>query len=93
MIQPVGQPPRRRPSGARFRGIHLAPQPRIGGGFYRRRQFVKAFAEELIEPAGAAGLAGLRTLAPKLEGKRVGIVLSGANVDSTTLQRVLSGEL
>ena len=47
----------------------------------------------LIEPAGAAGLAGLRTLAPKLEGKRVGIVLSGANVDSTTLQRVLSGEL
>ncbi len=47
----------------------------------------------MVEPAGAAGLAGLRKLAPKLEGKRVGIVLSGANVDSTTLQRVLSGEL
>ena len=47
----------------------------------------------MVEPAGAAGLAGLRVLAPKLEGKRVGIVLSGANVDSRTLQRVLSGEL
>lgn len=47
----------------------------------------------MVEPAGAAGLAGLRTLAPKLGGRRVGIVLSGANVDSQTLQRVLSGEL
>ena len=46
----------------------------------------------MVEPAGAAGLAGLRTLAPKLEGKRVGIVLSGANVDSSTLRRVLAGE-
>lgn len=47
----------------------------------------------MVEPAGAAGLAGLRVLAPKLEGKRVAIVLSGANVDSRTLQKVLSGEL
>ena len=47
----------------------------------------------MVEPAGAAGLAGLRKLAPQLEGKRVGIVLSGANVDSATLQRVLSGDV
>jgi threonine dehydratase len=47
----------------------------------------------MVEPAGAAGLAGLRKLASRLEGKRVGIVLSGANVDSQTLRRVLSGEL
>ena len=47
----------------------------------------------MIEPAGAAGLAGLRKLAPKLEGQRVGIVISGANVDAATLQRVLSGAL
>lgn len=46
----------------------------------------------MVEPAGAAGLAGLRTLAPQLEGKRVGIVLSGANVDADTLRRVLAGE-
>jgi threonine dehydratase len=47
----------------------------------------------LVEPAGAAGLAGLVTLAPQLEGKRVGIVLSGANVDSATLQRVLANQV
>jgi len=47
----------------------------------------------MVEPAGAAGLAGLRKLAPKLEGKRVGVVLSGANVDSSTLRRVVSGEV
>ena len=47
----------------------------------------------MVEPAGAAGLAGLRKLAPQLEGKRIGIVLSGANVDSATLQRVLRGEV
>jgi threonine dehydratase len=45
----------------------------------------------MVEPAGAAGLAGLRKLVSSLEGQRVGIVLSGANVDSATLQRVLSG--
>lgn len=47
----------------------------------------------MIEPAGAAGLAGLRKLAPKLEGERVGIVISGANVDAGTLRRVLSGDV
>jgi threonine dehydratase len=47
----------------------------------------------MIEPAGAAGLAGLRKLAAKLEGQRVGIVISGANVDAATLQRVLSGSI
>jgi threonine dehydratase len=47
----------------------------------------------MVEPAGAAGLAGLRKLSSKLEGKRVGIVLSGANVDSATLRRVLSEEV
>ena len=47
----------------------------------------------LVEPAGAAGLAGLRKLASKLEGQRVGIVLSGANVDAATLRRVLSREV
>jgi threonine dehydratase len=47
----------------------------------------------LIEPAGAAGLAGLRKLAPQLQGQRVGIVLSGANVDAGTLRKVLAGEL
>jgi threonine dehydratase len=47
----------------------------------------------MVEPAGAAGLAGLRKLAPQLEGKRVGIVISGGNVDALTLRRVLAGEV
>jgi threonine dehydratase len=47
----------------------------------------------LVEGAGVAGLAGLRKLAPKLAGQRVGIVFSGGNLDAATLRRVLSGEL
>ena len=47
----------------------------------------------LVEGAGAAGLAGLRVLAPRLAGKRVGIVLSGGNVDVGTLKRVLNEEI
>jgi threonine dehydratase len=43
----------------------------------------------LVEPAGAAGLAGLRKLTAKVAGQRVGIVLSGANTDALTLRRVL----
>ena len=43
----------------------------------------------LTEGAGAAGLAGLIKLAPRLNGQRVGVVLSGANVDLETLRRVV----
>ena len=45
----------------------------------------------LAEGAGAAGLAGLLKLREKLAGKRVGIVLSGSNIDRATLRRVLDG--
>lgn len=47
----------------------------------------------LVEGAGAAGLAGLLRLREQLAGKTVAIVLSGANIDAATLRRVLSGEL
>lgn len=47
----------------------------------------------LVEGAGAAGLAGLLKLRERLAGQRVGIVLSGANVDTTTLRRVLARDL
>lgn len=47
----------------------------------------------LVEPAGAAGLAGLRSLAPRLAGKRVGIVLSGGNIDEATLRRVIQRDI
>jgi threonine dehydratase len=44
----------------------------------------------LVEPAGAAGLAGLRKLTAKVAGQRVGVVLSGANVDASTLRQILT---
>jgi threonine dehydratase len=47
----------------------------------------------LVEGAGAAGLAGLRKLAPELAGQRVGIVISGGNIDEATLRRVVDGEI
>jgi len=47
----------------------------------------------LSEGAGAAGLAGLVKLRRELAGKRVGVVLSGGNVDLATLRRVVNREL
>lgn len=47
----------------------------------------------LVEGAGAAGLAGAMRLAGRLRGKRVGIVISGGNVDDATLRRVLNREI
>jgi threonine dehydratase len=47
----------------------------------------------LVEGAGAAGLAGLLKLRDALAGKRVGIVLSGGNIDRATLRRVIDGEI
>ena len=47
----------------------------------------------LVEGAGAAGMAGLMHLRQKLAGKNVGIVISGGNIDQTTLRRVVNNEL
>jgi threonine dehydratase len=46
-----------------------------------------------VEGAGAAGLAGLLALRQQLIGRKVAIVLSGANIDRETLRRVLSHEI
>jgi threonine dehydratase len=47
----------------------------------------------LVEGAGAAGMAGLLALRERLAGQRVGIVLSGGNVDERTLTRVMNGDV
>lgn len=47
----------------------------------------------LVEPSGATGLAGLRALAPQLEGQTVAIVLSGANVDTERAARILAASI
>lgn len=47
----------------------------------------------LVEGAGAAGLAGLLALRKELAGQTVAIVLSGGNIDQDTLRRVVNEEL
>lgn len=47
----------------------------------------------LAEGAGAAGLAGLRVLAPRLAGKTVGVILCGGNLDAARLGEILAGRL
>jgi len=42
----------------------------------------------LAEGSGAAGIAGLRKLAPELEGQRVGIVLCGGNLGAGQLAKL-----
>jgi len=47
----------------------------------------------LVEGAGAIGFAAARKLAPRLQGKRAGIIFCGANMDTTVLRRILNREL
>ena len=47
----------------------------------------------LVEGAGAVGVAGALKLRDRLEGKRVGVVFSGANLDSRVLARILNREI
>ena len=47
----------------------------------------------LVEGSGALGVAGALKLRDKLAGKRVGVIFSGANLDTAVLRRILNGEL
>lgn len=47
----------------------------------------------LAEGAGAAGLAGAIALRNTLAGRRVGVVLSGGNLDQATLRRIVNREI
>ncbi len=47
----------------------------------------------LAEAAGAAGLAGLLALREGLSGKSVGICISGSNIDTESLRKVLTREI
>ena len=46
----------------------------------------------LAEGAGAAPLAGLIQEKDRMQGKKVGVILSGGNIDSTWFSKVLMGE-
>src|SRR5688572_12595302 len=47
----------------------------------------------LVEGAGALGVAAALKLRDQLRGKRVGVIFSGANIDTTVLKRILNGEI
>jgi threonine dehydratase len=47
----------------------------------------------LVEGAGAVGVAAALKLREKLRGKRVGVIFSGGNLDTAVLRRILNGEL
>jgi threo-3-hydroxy-L-aspartate ammonia-lyase len=46
----------------------------------------------VVEPTGALALAAARTLAPTVQGARVGVILSGGNVDLGRYAALLSGD-
>ena len=50
-----------------------------------------ARTKQVVEPSGAAGLAAILTGRIEVAGKRVGVVLSGGNVDLPVLARILAG--
>lgn len=54
------------------------------------RDYIR-FTHNIAEGAGAAGLAGLKKLAPQLSGRQVGIVLCGGNLSGEMFKRAICG--
>jgi threonine dehydratase len=50
-------------------------------------------AHQLVEGSGALGVAGALKLRDRLAGKRVGVIFSGANLDTAVLRKILAGEI
>lgn len=54
---------------------------------------IRTLAEQtgvLVEGAGAAALAALETLRDRLQGRKVALILTGGNIDSAVLARLLA---
>jgi threonine dehydratase len=45
----------------------------------------------IVEPTGCLGIAGARKVRDGLRGKRVGVILSGGNVDAARFGALLAG--
>lgn len=56
-------------------------------------RLILRLTHNLVEGAGALGVAGAIKLRDRLKGKRVGVIFSGANLDTAVLKRILAGEL
>ncbi|MGI8486596.1 MAG: pyridoxal-phosphate dependent enzyme, partial [Thermomicrobiales bacterium] len=44
-------------------------------------RFFGGYMKMIVEPTGSLGFAGFRTIADQFQGKRIGIIISGGNVD------------
>ena len=56
-------------------------------------RIILRLTHNLVEGAGALGVAGALKLSDQLRGKRVGVIFSGGNIDTTVLRRVLNREI
>jgi threonine dehydratase len=56
-------------------------------------RIILKLTHNLVEGAGAIGVAAALKLRERLRGKRVGVVFSGANIDTAVLRRILNKEL
>jgi len=56
-------------------------------------RLILKLTHNLVEGAGALGVAAALKLKEQLRGKRVGVILSGANIDTAVLRRILNKEI
>lgn len=56
-------------------------------------RLILSTTHHLVEGAGAMGVAAARKLAPQLQGRRVGVIFCGGNMNSAVLTRILNREL
>jgi threonine dehydratase len=56
-------------------------------------RLILGLTHNMVEGAGAVGVAAALKLRGRLQGKRVGVILSGGNIDTSTLRRILNREL
>lgn len=56
-------------------------------------RLILTLTHNLVEGAGALGVAAALKLKDQLRGKRVGVIFSGANIDTTVLRRILNREI
>ncbi|MEO8134480.1 MAG: threo-3-hydroxy-L-aspartate ammonia-lyase [Betaproteobacteria bacterium] len=54
-------------------------------------RFFAARMKIVVEPTGCLGFAGARTMKPRLKGKRIGIIISGGNIDVERFSELLAG--
>jgi threonine dehydratase len=56
-------------------------------------RLILKLTHNVVEGAGALGVAASIKLRDQIKGKRVGVVFSGANIDTAVLARILAREL